>query len=64
MTIYTTADHDLQFCDADRVAELTEAELQELTEAAKQGEQQLHADCYGAAYADAVMMEHLESLTY
>ena len=55
MTIYTTPDHDIQFCNADRVEELTEAEIQQLIAAAKQGEQQLYADCYGDEYANEVI---------
>ena len=55
MTVFVTPDHDLQFCDADRIAELTDAELDELAEAAKRGEYQLHTDCYGDEYANEVI---------
>ena len=54
MQVYVTPDHDTSMINSDTV-ELTEAELDELMRAAKQGEYQLYSDCYGDDYANEVI---------
>ena len=57
MQVFITPDHDTQFIQHDRIVELTEAEIDELITAGKQGEYQLHSDCYGDDYAACVMSD-------
>ena len=57
MTIFVTPDHDTQFIQHDRLVELSESEIDELIAAGKQGEYQLHSDCYGDDYVNEVIAD-------
>ena len=55
MQVFITPDHDTQFIQHYRIVELTESEIEELIAAGRQGEYQLHSDCYGEDYANEVI---------
>ena len=63
MTIYVTPDHDQQFIQHDRIVELTDADIDALMQSNFNSPYEddvtteLHADCYGDDYANAILAD-------
>ncbi len=66
MQVFITPDHDTTMINSDIVELLQDSECseEELDELDTLDTDDMHYDCYGDDYADAVMMSHLEDIQY